>query len=285
MSFNTALSGLKAASSELDVVSNNVANASTVGFKGSRAEFADVFASAGGGVSTTAIGSGVTLAKVAQQFGQGSLDFTGNSLDLALSGNGFFVMDSDGSTVYSREGAFGVDREGYLVNKFSNQLMVYPPASETDATVFQTGITQALQVPQGEGQPEATEIVSLGLNLSSDDAALTGVVFDPDDADTYNRSTSLTVFDSLGTEHVATVYYQKAAANVWNAFFYVDGQEISGGDTDPSDPAFDPATDTPFTPHTMTFNSSGRLAQLDGVAVLYAIMYFLVVPPRHYIFV
>src|SRR6056297_3290937 len=114
MPFNTALSGLNAASADLKVTGNNIANASTVGFKESRAEFADVFAASSSGISSTAIGTGVRLSGVTQQFGQGNIDFTGNNLDLALNGQGFFVLNDGGSQVFSRAGAFQVDRDGFV---------------------------------------------------------------------------------------------------------------------------------------------------------------------------
>ena len=116
MAFRTALSGLNAASAELNVTGNNVANANTTGFKSSRAEFADVINAGALGVSSNTIGSGVKLAAIAQSFGQGSVDFTNNNLDLAISGQGFFTLADAGGLVYSRNGAFSVDRDGFVVN-------------------------------------------------------------------------------------------------------------------------------------------------------------------------
>ncbi|MGE0082377.1 MAG: flagellar hook-basal body complex protein, partial [Thiohalomonadaceae bacterium] len=122
MSFQTALSGLTAASGNLNVTGHNIANASTTGFKYSRAEFADVYAVSFGGVAKTATGSGVRLANVAQQFTQGNVDFTDNNLDLAISGEGFYMMSDNGSRVYSRAGNFSLDREGYVVNAHGHRL-------------------------------------------------------------------------------------------------------------------------------------------------------------------
>src|SRR5690606_18751750 len=116
MPFRTALSGLNAASADLRVTGHNIANAGTTGCKQSRAEFADVFAVAYSGISRAAVGSGVKLAAVTQQFTQGNINFTGNNLDLALSGKGFFVLDDNGARSYTREGAFQIDRDGYVVN-------------------------------------------------------------------------------------------------------------------------------------------------------------------------
>ncbi|SFM41376.1 flagellar hook protein FlgE [Ectothiorhodospira mobilis] len=116
MPFNIGLTGLNAASQDLEVTGHNVANASTAGFKGSRAEFADVFALSYTGVSKTATGSGVRLADVAQQFTQGDLEYTDNNLDMAINGQGFYMLERDGVVEYTRAGQFKVDKEGYIVN-------------------------------------------------------------------------------------------------------------------------------------------------------------------------
>ena len=126
MGFEQALSGLNAASKSLDVIGNNVANASTVGFKESQAQFADVYASmlAGGG---TQAGIGVRVATVAQQFAQGNITTTNNSLDMAVSGSGFFRMDNDGSITYTRNGQFQLDKNGYIVNSQGYKLTGFLP--------------------------------------------------------------------------------------------------------------------------------------------------------------
>ncbi|MHB1240778.1 MAG: flagellar hook-basal body complex protein, partial [Gammaproteobacteria bacterium] len=116
MAFGIALSGLDAASSDLNTIGNNIANAGTVGFKGSRAEFGDVYAVSAQGISSTAIGSGVRLQKVAQQFDQGNIQSTGKNLDLAISGQGFFTVSNNGSLAYTRAGSFSVDNNGYVVD-------------------------------------------------------------------------------------------------------------------------------------------------------------------------
>jgi flagellar hook protein FlgE len=138
MPFRIALSGLNAASSDLKVTGNNIANASTNGFKSSRAEFADVYATSLGGVSNTAVGGGVRLAQVSQQFAQGNIEFTSNNLDLAISGEGFYVLEDNGSRVFTRAGAFSVDRDGYVVNSTGQRLQVFEPIGNS-ATAFNTG--------------------------------------------------------------------------------------------------------------------------------------------------
>ena len=116
MALQAALSGLNAATAELNVISNNIANASTTGFKASRTEFGDIFAASSLGASSNATGSGVRLASVAQQFGQGNIGFTQSNLDLAINGTGFFRLNDNGTSVYARAGAFSVNKDGYVVN-------------------------------------------------------------------------------------------------------------------------------------------------------------------------
>ncbi len=228
MPFRTALSGLNAASGELRVIGNNVANASTVGFKKSRAEFADIFATSNLGVTANAIGTGVRIASVAQQFTQGNIEFTDNNLDLAISGQGFFLLNDNGVNVYSRAGQFGVDRDGYVVNSQQQRLTIF----QADAGGNITGATGPLQLDRADIAPQATTQIDVRANL---DASATPVpaatVFDPADATSYNNSTSLTIYDTLGSPHLATMYYRKTADNTWDQYMYVDGAAVSGPDT------------------------------------------------------
>src|SRR5512139_545542 len=142
MSFRIALSGLNAAATDLSVTGNNIANAGTTGFKESRAEFADVYASSVLDRSATAAGQGVRVARIAQQFSQGVVEFTSNNLDLAINGEGFFVLeDTNGSQIYTRAGAFSADRDGYVVNQAAQRLQVYPATTAADGTtIFNTGV-------------------------------------------------------------------------------------------------------------------------------------------------
>ena len=229
MSFNTALSGLNAATSDLNVKSNNIANVNTTGFKESRAEFADIFAVSTFGNSDTAIGSGVVLTNVAQQFKQGNLEFTDNALDLSVSGQGFFALapnQTSNEIIYSRAGAFNVDKDGFIVNNSGQYLRAFPV--NADGTVSSTSITSTtpMQLPSTAGIPQATSTVAIATNLPSTATALTGTI-DPNDTSTFTNSTSVTVFDSLGTEHILTLYYQKTAtANQWNVDVYIPGEDI-----------------------------------------------------------
>ena len=154
MSFRISLSGMNAASADLNVTSNNIANANTTGFKQSRAEFSDVFAASANGLSRNAIGAGVRLAAIAQQFGQGNIDFTGRNLDLAISGQGFFTLSDGGATVYSRAGNFGADRDGFVVNPAGQRLQVYQP--NASGTGFDTGRLGDLQLSTGDSAPQAS---------------------------------------------------------------------------------------------------------------------------------
>ena len=214
MSFQVALSGLNAASADLSVTSNNVANSNTSGFKGSRAEFADVFASGANGV-----GSGVRLSNVRQQFGQGGINFTDNALDLAISGEGLFVLSDAGSTVYSRMGAFGVGPDGFVENSRGQRLQVYPALSNG---AFNTGQLTDLRLTRQENAPQATGTVEMGVNLPADASVIAGAI-DPNNPTTFNHSTSTAVYDSLGAVHTATFYFQKTAVNSWDVALYVDG--------------------------------------------------------------
>ena len=176
MSFSTALSGLNAATADLNVKSNNIANVNTTGFKVSRAEFGDVFAvSAFGTSGKTAIGSGVVLTNVAQQFNQGNLEFTDNSLDLAISGEGFFAMAPEldsGEVTYTRSGAFGIDNSGYMVNAQGEFLRTFPVDGDGNISATSMSAAKPLQLPPSAGAPEPTTQLSIATNLPSNASVL-----------------------------------------------------------------------------------------------------------------
>lgn len=171
MSFSTALSGLNAATADLNVKSNNIANVNTTGFKASRAEFGDVFAvSAFGTSSKTAIGNGVVLSNVAQQFNQGNLEFTDNSLDLAISGEGFFAMaptQDSGEITYTRAGAFGINKDGYVVNSEGSFLRTFPVDANGNISATSMSAAKPLQLPASQGAPEPTTELKISTNLPS----------------------------------------------------------------------------------------------------------------------
>jgi flagellar hook protein FlgE len=222
MSFQQGLSGLNAAAKNLDAIGNNVANANTVGFKQSQAQFADVYASAQGGGSSA--GTGVKVAAVAQQFGQGNVTSTGNPLDMAISGQGFFQMDNNGATTYSRNGQFQMNPNGFIVNAQGHKLNGYPVNPLTG--VIATGSAGPLQLPTAAISPLPTATSQLGLNLDSR-ATVPTTVFSPTDSTSYNSSTAMTIFDSLGNNHIATLYFSKTAApNTWDAYMTVDNVSV-----------------------------------------------------------
>jgi flagellar hook protein FlgE len=224
MPFAVALSGLNAASSDLDVTANNIANANTTGFKSSRAEFADVFA-----VGAQQIGNGVRLASVSQEFKQGGVDFTDRGLDLAVSGEGFFTVSDNGLIKYTRAGSFGVDRDGYVVNNQNQRLQIFPVT--TNGT-FNTGTLSDLQLATSDSAPQATSTAEFGINLPADAQPPPIAVFDPNNSSTYNHSTAITIYDSLGATHTATAYFVKTATpNQWDARFYIDGTAVGGANT------------------------------------------------------
>ncbi len=372
MPFRTALSGLNAASADLRVIGNNVANAGTVGFKKSTVNFSDVFATSNLGTPASAIGSGVRVSSITQQFAQGNIEFTDNSLDLAISGQGFFRLNDGGNAVYTRSGAFGVDRNGFVINPQNQRLTGYLADSAGNIT----GALGDIRLDTSDIAPRATTTIGLNLNLNAsatspagplpsssiaidgtgganpvldetaspaqtppftlidrygrevsgqlqfthvsgndwtveligaggtsstanitvgasntvslswdaDGAAGTqspidlefnvaalsqaaggghdigasanGAVqaaFDPNDAVTFNNSTSMTIYDSLGASHLATMYYrQTGVPNQWESYLYIGDQPVSGAQPNGSD--------------LLQFNSDGALATINGNA-------------------
>jgi flagellar hook protein FlgE len=228
MTFRLALSGLNAATADLNVTANNIANSSTTGFKESRAEFAELFAVSPQGVATLATGNGVRVSDIAQQFSQGNIDFTDNNLDLAISGTGFFTVSDNGSYAYTRAGAFRTDATGYVVNAQGQRLQVFPPVQGGG---FNTGALADLRLVTSESAPSATSSIELLANLPADAVPPANGTFDPADPTSFSRATSMTVYDSLGAAHTATVYFIKDAnPNEWSTRFYVDGAEVGGPD-------------------------------------------------------
>ncbi len=220
MGFQQGLSGLAVSAKNLDVIGNNIANVSTVGFKSSQALFSDVYASSLAGATSLSVGIGAKLNDVAQLFTQGNMTVTNNPLDLAVSGNGFFmVQGTDGGQAFTRNGQFRLDAEGYIVNATSQQLMGY---SVDPLTGTVSGSLTTLQIaPTGIAQ--TTTEASLSLNLDAESPAIAAAI-DPTDPDTYTYSTAFTVYDSLGVDHTLSVYFQKSATPLtWNMAAYLDG--------------------------------------------------------------
>ena len=243
MTFAIALSGLNAASTELEVTANNIANVNTTGFKQSRAEFAEVFAVGTQSVSSNASGSGVRTSKIAQQFSQGNVDFTDNALDLAIGGEGFFVLSDNGARVYTRAGAYSADRDGFVVNAQGARLQAYPAAGNG---LFNTGTPTDLQLTIGASPPRATSSADMGINLPADAPVPAVATFDPLNPSSFNHTASVTIYDSLGTAHTSTFYFIKdAAVNTWTVQAQIDGSDVG-------------------TPTTISFDQSGALQTPAG---------------------
>jgi flagellar hook protein FlgE len=238
MSFNIALTGLNAANEDLSVTSNNLANVGTVGFKGSRTEFSNLFSTSKTGVSATAVGNGVAVSDVAQQFSQGNIETTGNSLDLAVNGSGFFIVSDNGALQYTRDGQFQTNAAGDVVTASGQNLQVYPPLANGG---FNTGGLQNLSLTTGESAPKATTLAQLSANLPANATTPPDTPFSPTDANSYNNTTSLTVYDSLGAAHTASLYFVNTAADTWDVYQYVDGSAVNAN------------------PATLTYNSNGAL--------------------------
>lgn len=233
MGFGQGLSGLKAASQNLDVIGNNIANSGTVGFKSSTVSFADVYAN-------SRVGLGTQVASVNQRFIAGIIANTGNQFDIAIDGDkGLFqVEDSSGRTLYTRNGQFNVDKDNYIVNAQDQRLMGY--------AVGGTNLVP-IKVPIGNIEPSATENITNKINLDANATVVpTGTAFDPDDTSTFSSSTPITVYDSLGNPHQLQQYYTKRPAaagdSVWEVNFTVDGAPPDAGAT-----------------MTLTFDTAGRL--------------------------
>jgi flagellar hook protein FlgE len=220
MSFGIALSGLNAAQQDLNVTANNIANSSTNGFKQSRAEFAELFAVSPFGVARNAHGNGVKIASVSQQFTQGNINTTNNSMDLAISGQGFFVLNDGGALAYTRAGAFRPNNDGYVVNSMGLRLQVYPPSATGN---FNTSTMTDLRLVTTESSPSATTEVETVFNLPSAAAVPTTTPFNSADETSYNTARSMTVYDSLGAAHTASMYYVKTATNEWDVHVTIDG--------------------------------------------------------------
>ncbi|HYM34455.1 MAG TPA: flagellar hook protein FlgE [Steroidobacteraceae bacterium] len=229
MPFSIALSGLNAASTDLNATANNIANSSTTGFKSSRTEFSELFAVSPQGTSNTQTGNGVRVAAIAQQFQQGSIDVTGNSQDMAISGQGFFIVSDSGALTYTRAGAFQIDNSGFVVNSKNQRLQAYPP---NGAGGFNTGGLSDLQLTTSVSAPAATSLANVLFNLPASATPPAVAPFDSTNTNTYNQAPSLTVYDSLGAAHTSTLYFVKTAtANQWDAHLFVDGNAVGGAQT------------------------------------------------------
>lgn len=257
MSFNIGLSGLYAASKQLDVTGNNIANVATNGFKSSRAEFQDVYSASKLGVGSKTVGNGVSLAAISQQFGQGDVNNTGNVLDMAIQGQGFFVLSDNGSLTYTRAGAFQTSKDSYVVTSDGLRLQGY--AADANGNILTSSLTD-LKIDTLSQPPKATSLVTQGINLNSEATPIPlptatptpGPTFVPTDETTYTKKFSTEIYDTQGNKHTLEQYYRKTDQNTWTMYSLIDGRNPQN-----------PASTTPLT-GTMTFNTDGSIKAMTG---------------------
>lgn len=241
MSFYTSLTGLNSATAQLAVTANNIANVGTSGFKRSRADFGDIFSTSPLQKSSSNIGQGVSLKQVRQEFSQGNISTSGNSLDLAITGDGFFPLKTpDGlQDIYTRNGSFTLNDQNNVVNSTGQRLMAASVDSSGKADL--TNLNALTIPPKTSGEAVETTKIQLGLNLPADSSVITAD-FDRTNPSTYNKSTALTVYDSGGNGYLATVYYVKtqnasqgSPYSKWQTYFFVGDTQVK--------PALQQATD------------------------------------------
>jgi flagellar hook protein FlgE len=274
MPFRIALTGLHAASTDLKVTGNNIANSATMGFKRSRAEFVDVYAHAQGAITSATPGSGVRTPNIRQMFAQGNVEFTDNNTDLAITGQGFFVMADEKGQYLTRNGTFGLDKDNEVVNSTGQNLQVFPAVTVGQNTTFNTGSLVDLRMSSDVGAPNATTSVDTNINVDGNvTPILVDVVggglgddsintFQPTDPNTFHHVTATTAYDSLGAPHVMTMYYRKiddnttpgSVTNAWQVFTEIDGNRVNPFDAGLPGPVAGPAI--------MQFNSDGSVASV-----------------------
>lgn len=228
MAFQQGLSGLNAASKSLDAIGNNIANVNSVGFKAGQAQFSDVYANSLLGGGGNPIGIGTQITTVAQQFTQGNVSSTNNPLDVAINGNGFFRLSDNGAVTYSRNGQFQINSAGYIVNSSGKTLTGYP----VDANgVIVPSAPADLQINTSDIPPQLTSRLDATLNLDARLAQPANPVFDPSDPTSYNNSTSVTLYDSLGNPHLLSLFFVKTAVpNSWETYATMDGTAVANID-------------------------------------------------------
>ncbi len=266
MALNIALSGLAAAQKDMSTTSNNIANANTFGFKESRAEFGDVYSSSLFSNSKTTTGGGVQTSAIAQQFHEGSSIYTNNPMDLRISGNGYFAVANDklspNLNFLTRNGAFHLDKDNNIVNSEGQFLLGYQVDKETEqVTSYEP---KSLNVPDKYGQPRASGEITTGLNLPADAPQKDSALFNYQDPTTYDKTTSATVYDSLGQAYKLSTYYVKdnKASNTWSVFYTMTDNvsekplNISNGDVT--------STATGQKGNSLSFNTDGSLISVNG---------------------
>ncbi|MBY6198957.1 flagellar hook protein FlgE [Vibrio hangzhouensis] len=260
-----SLSGLSAAQLDLNTTSNNIANANTFGFKESRAEFGDVYSNSLFTNAKTTPGGGVQPSKIAQQFHEGSSISTNNPMDLRISGTGFFAVSKERlvpqQNELTRNGAFHLNKDSYMVTSNDEFLLGYEVNKDTNEVVSYE--PRPINIPPEFGKPKQTANIEIGVNLPANGDLKDPALFDHTDPETYNRSTSSTMYDSMGQSYKMTTYYVKdqTQQNTWHSYYTVTDSagerpvNISGGDA---------TSPTGHVGHTIRFNNDGTLASLNN---------------------
>ena len=266
-----SLSGLAAAQLDLNTTSNNIANANTFGFKESRAEFADVYSNSLFTNGKTTPGGGAQASKVAQQFHEGSSVYTNNPMDLRIGGTGFFAVAKDrmipAQNEMTRNGAFHLNKDNYMVTSNEEYLLGYQVNPDTGEVLSYE--PQPMNIPAEFGKPKQTGNIEVGVNLPANGDLKDPAQFDFTDQETYNRSTSSTIYDSMGQSYKLTTYYLKDQnePNTWQSYYTVTDSEgekplnIANGDATAGSTETGGGT---HIGHTMKFNTDGTLASLNG---------------------
>ncbi|KGR32801.1 flagellar hook protein FlgE [Vibrio campbellii] len=260
-----SLSGLSSAQLDLNTTSNNIANANTYGFKESRAEFSDVYSNSLFTNAKTTPGGGAQANQVAQQFHEGSSIYTNNPMDLRVSGTGFFAVAKERlipqQNEMTRNGAFHLNKENYMVTANDEFLLGYQVNPESgEVSSYEP---QPINIPAEFGKPKQTANIEVGVNLPANGDLKDPTQFDFSDPDTYNRSTSSTIYDSMGQSYKLTTYYLKdqTQPNTWQTYYTVTDK---GGEKPLNVANGDAATPTGHVGHTMKFNNDGTLASLNN---------------------
>ncbi|OTQ31470.1 flagellar hook protein FlgE [Gilliamella apicola] len=259
MGFSQAISGMNAASKQLDVIGNNIANSATVGFKSASISFADIYAG-------SKVGMGVKVASVMQNFNDGTITSTNNSLDVAISGNGFFrLVDSNGQIYYTRNGQFQLDAERNIVSVDGLQLTGYL-ATGTPPKIQQGSAPGPLKISQDMLNASATSKAFLQTNLNSNSKVPEKQPINAEDADTFNYSTNITTYDSLGNQRNVQLFYVKTADNQWDVH-YLDSSDSNASLKTLGQMEFDSSGKLISDPE-MTINLNGLNGSADNTFTL-----------------
>jgi flagellar hook protein FlgE len=265
MGYEQGLSGLNASSTDLDVIGNNIANASTVGFKEGQAEFASLYANSLAQSSNTNVGIGTSVSTVANDFSQGTITPTSGPMDVAINGGGFFQLSNGGSLEYSRNGQFQLNDNGYIINAQGAELMGYPVNA---AGVASAATPAPILIPTANIPPKSTTAITAQFNLDSRESPPTDTPFDPTNSNSYSNSTSETVYDSLGNSSNLSVYFVKdTASGSWDVYATNNNTAVpSQGSTTTAGP---PPVTTPAPAGflgTVQFDSTGNLTQFTNAS-------------------